>query len=152
MAVIRQAEAEAKNTVRSPNMSAVRAESCVSARGGLLEAAMNNHLKLGCQIKMSEREPGAFLHAVAELYGPGEAMISAQDWLDELELLDYIPEATPREWHYLRSQQETGFQSGSASKLAERRVFHRPRRLKLSVACMANCAQKRYVGVRLDAI
>ena len=82
-------------------MSAVRAESCVSACGSLLETAMNNHLKLGCQIKMAERELGAFLHAVAELYGPGEAMISAQDWLDELELLDYIPEATPREWRLL---------------------------------------------------
>jgi hypothetical protein len=59
---------------------------------------MNNPFTFDYQMNLAERELGAFLHVVAELYGPEEAKISSQDWLDELELLEYIPGLTPREW------------------------------------------------------
>ena len=49
-------------------------------------------------MNLAERELGAFLYIVSELYGPEEAESSAQDWLDEFELLEYIPGLTPREW------------------------------------------------------
>jgi hypothetical protein len=59
---------------------------------------MNNQFTLCYQMKLGERELGAFLHAVTELYGPEEAKISAQEWLNELDLLESIPGPTPREW------------------------------------------------------
>lgn len=36
----------------------------------------------------AERELGAFMSAVNELYGPEQARISAGDWIDELESMD----------------------------------------------------------------
>jgi hypothetical protein len=47
---------------------------------------MSNDVTLACQMKMAERELGAFFQVVFQLHGPEEAEISAQDWLDELEL------------------------------------------------------------------
>jgi hypothetical protein len=59
---------------------------------------MSNDVTLACQMKMAERELGAFFQVVSQLHGPEEAEISAQDWLDELELQACIAEPTPREW------------------------------------------------------
>ena len=47
---------------------------------------------------MAQRELGAFLYVVSESYGPEEANIAAQDWLDELESLDHVPPLTPADW------------------------------------------------------
>jgi hypothetical protein len=44
------------------------------------------------------RALGAFLHVVSELYGPEEARRSAEDWLNELELLEFVPEAPGQDW------------------------------------------------------
>jgi hypothetical protein len=62
---------------------------------------MSNEIASACQTEMAERELGAFLHVVTELYGPEEANNSGQDWLDELELLDNLPGPTEREWRRL---------------------------------------------------
>ena len=40
------------------------------------------------QIQMAERELSAFIRAVTELFGPEQARLSAEDWLDESELMD----------------------------------------------------------------
>ena len=50
------------------------------------------------QIKMAERELSAFVRAVTELFGPEQARVSTEDWLDELELKDMLPRATSRDW------------------------------------------------------
>jgi hypothetical protein len=44
------------------------------------------------------RALGAFLHVVSELYGPEEARRSAEDWLNQLELLEFVPEAPRQDW------------------------------------------------------
>ncbi len=59
---------------------------------------MNHDPTFASQMDMAQRELGAFIYAVSESYGPEEADIAAQDWLDELKLLDRIPEPTPRDW------------------------------------------------------
>jgi hypothetical protein len=59
---------------------------------------MNHDLTFASQMDMAQRELGAFLYAVSDSYGPEEADIAAQDWLDELKLLDCEPEHTPRDW------------------------------------------------------
>jgi hypothetical protein len=47
---------------------------------------------------IAERELGAFIRAVKELFGPEQARLSAEDWVDEVELMDALPEPTRRGW------------------------------------------------------
>ena len=50
------------------------------------------------KINMAERELSAFICAVTELFGPEQARLSTEDWLDESELMDRPPRATSRDW------------------------------------------------------
>jgi hypothetical protein len=43
------------------------------------------------QINMAERELSAFIRAMTELFGPEQAWLSTEDWLDESELIDSPP-------------------------------------------------------------
>jgi hypothetical protein len=45
----------------------------------------------------AQRELGAFMSAVAELYGPEQATISGRDWLHELESMDGARGLTTRQ-------------------------------------------------------
>jgi len=47
---------------------------------------------------IAERELGAFIRAVTELFGPEQARLAAEDWIDELELMDALPAPTRRDW------------------------------------------------------
>jgi hypothetical protein len=40
---------------------------------------------------MAERELGAFIRAVTDLFGPEQARLAAEDWVEELELMDALP-------------------------------------------------------------
>ena len=46
---------------------------------------------------MAERELGAFISAVTELFGSEQARLAAEDWLDELALME-LPGLTSRDW------------------------------------------------------
>jgi hypothetical protein len=46
---------------------------------------------------MAERELGAFIAVVTESFGRDQAMISAEDWIEELLLTDSLP-STTRDW------------------------------------------------------
>ena len=50
------------------------------------------------QMHMAERELGAFLSAVTKLFGPEQARLAAEDWLDEAEEMDSPPRSTSRDW------------------------------------------------------
>ena len=50
------------------------------------------------QTHLAERELSAFIAAVAELFGADQARMSAEDWLDETELMDVSHRSTPRDW------------------------------------------------------
>lgn len=50
------------------------------------------------QTHLAERELSAFIGAVTELYGPEQARLSAEDWLDESELMDSPPRSEGRIW------------------------------------------------------
>jgi hypothetical protein len=69
------------------------------------------------QINMAERELSAFIRAVTELFGPEQARLSAEDWLDELELRDSLPRATSRDWRAVTV--------AAAARLANRRTLAR---------------------------
>jgi hypothetical protein len=50
------------------------------------------------EMDIAERELFAFIGAVTQLFGPEEAKLSAEDWLDESECMDSPPPATIRNW------------------------------------------------------
>ena len=50
------------------------------------------------QVHLAERELASFIGAVKELFGPEQALLSADDWLDESELMDCAPRSTSRDW------------------------------------------------------
>ncbi len=50
------------------------------------------------RIHMAERELSAFILAVTELFGPEQARLSTEDWLEESELIDNPHRATSRDW------------------------------------------------------
>ena len=47
---------------------------------------------------IAERELGAFIRAVTELFGPEQARLAAEYWVDELEVMDALPGPTRRDW------------------------------------------------------
>src|SRR5271169_6341424 len=50
------------------------------------------------QTLRAENELSAFIAAVPELFGPEQARLSTNDWLDELELIDGPPPFTTCDW------------------------------------------------------
>ena len=49
-------------------------------------------------VRKAERELGAFISAVAELYGAEQARLSAIDWLDQFESINNLPGSTSHNW------------------------------------------------------
>jgi hypothetical protein len=50
------------------------------------------------EIHLAEHELASFIGAVRELFGPEQAVLSGDDWLDESELMDSPPRSTSRDW------------------------------------------------------
>jgi hypothetical protein len=50
---------------------------------------------------IAERELGAFISAVTELFGSEQAGLAAEDWLDELVLMETLPGLTSRGWRLI---------------------------------------------------
>lgn len=50
------------------------------------------------QRRLAERELSSFIAAVKELYGPEQARLSAEDWLDESEIMDSPLRSEARNW------------------------------------------------------
>ena len=47
---------------------------------------------------LAERELSAFIAAVTKLYGPEQANLAAEDWLEESEVMDSPPRSEERDW------------------------------------------------------
>lgn len=50
------------------------------------------------QTHLAEDELSEFISVVKELYGPAEAKLSIEDWLEESELMDSPPRSEVRNW------------------------------------------------------
>ena len=50
------------------------------------------------QARLAERELSAFIAAVTELYGPEQARLSGNDWLEELGSAESVSSFTNRHW------------------------------------------------------
>ena len=77
------------------------------------------------QMHREESELSEFIGAVTELFGPEQARLSAEDWLDESELMDSPPRSTSRDWRAVTvAARSTGKSPGCclASSNAFRRI------------------------------
>ena len=90
------------------------------------------------QINMAERELSAFIRAVTELFGPEQARLSTEDWLDESELVDIPPRAPSRDWRAVTV--------AASARLADRGILARDHRTlakstdtKVSPILSSNC-------------
>jgi len=90
------------------------------------------------QISMAERELASFIGAVKELFGPEQAGLSTEDWLDESELMECPPRATSRDWRAVTV--------AASARLANRVTAARDRRTptsstdtKVSPILSSNC-------------
>jgi hypothetical protein len=74
------------------------------------------------QMHKAERELSAFMSAVTELFGPGQARLAAEDWLDESDLMDSPPRSTSRDWRAVT----VAASARLANRLAPHRISERP--------------------------
>ena len=72
------------------------------------------------QMHLAERELASFIGAVKELFGPEQALLSADDWLDESEFMDSPPRSTSRDWRAVTV--------AASARLANRLTVARDRR------------------------
>lgn len=72
------------------------------------------------QIPIAERELCAFIRAVTRQFGPQQAELAAEDWLDELDLMDSSSLSTDRNWRSLTI--------AASARLASRLTVPRHRR------------------------
>jgi len=49
----------------------------------------------------AERHLAAFARTVNELYGPEQARLAVEDWIEELELMDWPERETASDWRHL---------------------------------------------------
>lgn len=57
-----------------------------------------NRSSYACLMGMAERELAAFIAVVTDSYGSEQAMVAAQDWIEELESMDELPGLKSSDW------------------------------------------------------
>jgi hypothetical protein len=50
------------------------------------------------QTQLAERELSCFVAVVTKLFGPDQARVAAEDWLEESDLMDSQPRSEARDW------------------------------------------------------
>jgi hypothetical protein len=59
---------------------------------------MEGHVPIDDVVAMAKRELTAFVRAVNELFGPEQAQLSADGWIEELLSLDFLVESRIPDW------------------------------------------------------
>jgi hypothetical protein len=85
------------------------------------EPSINSNSGCADLMTMAERELSAFFNAVSQLFGTGQAELSAEDWLQELIEIDSLP-TSAREWRLIAARVSTrlpgGVNASSSSSLS----------------------------------
>jgi hypothetical protein len=82
------------------------------------------------EMHMAERELSAFMNAVTKLFGPAQARLSVEDWLDESVLMDRPLRSTGRGWRAVTI--------AASARLANRLTVERRQRTALTRATGTN--------------
>jgi hypothetical protein len=78
------------------------------------------------QIRMAERELSAFIRAVTELFGPEQARLSTEDWLDESDVMDSLPRTSSRDWRAVTIAASARLANRGTLARDHRTLAHRP--------------------------
>jgi hypothetical protein len=107
----------------------------VASRGSIavvnpLQVDLGRESNLADMMTSAERELGAFISAVTASFGPQEARIAVEDWLEELELMDPVSKLSESVWRTITI--------ASAARLAVR-LCTRSNDTKVSPIRSSNC-------------
>ena len=91
------------------------------------------------QMHMAERELASFISAVTESFGPEQARLSAEHWLDESELMDSPPRSTSRDWRAVTVAASARLANRLTIELHHRTPLVAPADAKLSTIPSSNC-------------
>jgi hypothetical protein len=89
---------------------------------------------------MEESELSVFIGAVTELFGPEQAKLSAEDWLDESELMDSPPRSTSRDWRAVTVAASARLANRLTVALHHRTLFVASIETKVPAIPSSNCS------------
>ena len=90
------------------------------------------------QVHLAERELWSFIRSVMELFGPEQARVSTQDWLEEAERMD-IPLRATRDWRAVTIAASAQLADGIDAAQYRQKTLSKPRSLKLPSILSSNC-------------
>jgi len=91
----------------------------------------------------AERELGAFISAVAELYGAEQARLSAIDWLDQFESINNLPGSTSHDWRLVTVRAAVCLVNRLRVKLPLSNITAPPTDTNVSAIPSSNCSALR---------
>ena len=92
------------------------------------------------EMHMEESELSAFTGAVTESFGPEQARLSAEDWLDESELMDSPPRSTSRDWRAVTVAASARLANRLTVALHHRTLFVASIETKVPAIPSSNCS------------
>jgi hypothetical protein len=92
------------------------------------------------QTQLAERELFAFIAAVTKLYGPEQARLSAEDWLDESDLMDGPPRSEVRDWRAVTIAASARLANRIDAEQYRQRSLPASSDIKVSAMTSSNCA------------
>ena len=98
------------------------------------------------RMHMAEDELSAFIRAVRELYGPAEATLSVEDWLEEADLIDSPPLSTSRDWRAVTIAASARLASRLSVELHQPTRLAPPTDTKVSPIPSSNCFPSKFVA------
>ncbi len=97
------------------------------------------------EMHMAEGELCAFLVAVTELFGFEQARLSAEDWLDESEVMDSPPRSTSRDWRAVTVAASARLADRLAAALHRRKPLAGSTNTKVLPIPSSNCLPSTHV-------
>jgi hypothetical protein len=91
------------------------------------------------QVRLAERELSAFIIAVTEQFGPEQARVSTQDWLEEAEIMDSPHRSTARDWRAVTIAASARLASRMDAARYRQKNLTTSRDIRISPVASPNC-------------
>jgi len=96
-------------------------------------------------VRKTERELGAFISAVTELYGAEQARLSAIDWLDQFESINDASESTTHDWRLVTVRAAVCLVNRLRAKSPMSNIAAQPTDTNVSAIPSSNCSALRHL-------
>jgi len=96
-------------------------------------------------VRKTERELGAFISAVTELYGAEQARLSAIDWLDQFESINDVPASTTHDWRLVTVRAVVCLVNRLRAKSPMSNIAARPTDTNVSAIPSSNCSASSFL-------